>query len=307
MPAPLTEEGPEGRTILELARTPSLRACEGVRLRLSAARSHIVVSAELGRQDEDVGSPAEFYDDLSTRYHHLYPNWQVAIDEQGRALDEVLARSQGRGPHRILDAAAGIGTQLLGLAAHGHRLCGSDVSPGAIRRARVETTARGVTAAFAVADIRALPYADGRFDAVVCADNAVAHLLSPQDLTAALDEFRRVIRPGGHVLVSTRDYEQARHLHPTGTSPQVSRDGKSLVVTFQVWDWCPDGKRYDLRHFQLVQDRSGWTVTQRTSRLWAVTRRELGTCAERAGLDDVHWLLPDHSRFFQPLLLARVP
>lgn len=287
---------------------PSRPVAEGhERLGLGAASRHTVVSAEPGRQDDDVGSPAEFYDDLSRRYHHLYPDWQVAIDEQGRALDEVLVRCQGRGPHRILDAAAGIGTQLLGLAAHGHRLCGSDVSAGAIHRARGEATARGVAAAFAVADLRNLPYADGRFDAVVCADNAVAHLLSPQDLTAALGELRRVVRPGGHVLVSTRDYEQARQLHPTGTAPRVSRDGSSLVVTFQVWDWCRDAVRYDLRHFQLVQEGSGWAVTQRTSRLWAVTRRELSTCAERVGLDALHWLSPEQSRFFQPLLVAHVP
>ena len=64
-----------------------------------------------------MGSVADFYDDLSTGYHHLYPDWQAAINEQGRALHDVLTRCQGPGPHRVLDAAAGIGTQLLGLVA----------------------------------------------------------------------------------------------------------------------------------------------------------------------------------------------
>ena len=251
-------------------------------------------------------SPSEFYDDLSPGYHHLYPDWQAAIAEQGMALHAVLVRSQGPGPHRVLDAAAGIGTQLLGLAEHGHRLCGSDVSPGAIHRARVECADRDVAAAFTLADMRALPFADDSFDAVVCADNAVAHLLSPGDLMAALAEMRRVVAPGGHVLVSTRDYEQARQLHPPGTAPQVSRAGLTTTVTFQVWDWRGDGTSYDLHHFQLVQARGGWTVTQRTARLWAITRRELSECSQRAGLD-AHWLMPDESRFFQPLLVARVP
>ena len=142
---------------------------------------------------------------------------------------------------------------------------------------------------------------------MVCADNAVAHLLSPRDLTAALAEMRGVVRPGGHVLVSTRDYEEARLVHPTGTAPQVSRSGSASILTFQVWDWRRDGMRYDLRHFQLAQEGSSWVVTERTSLLWAVSRRELGDCARRADLDDVHWLLRDESRFFQPLLVASPP
>ena len=77
-------------------------------------------------------------------------------------------------------------------------------------------------------------------------------------------------------------------------------------MTFQVWDWRRDGITYDLQHFQLVQGRSGWTVTQRSARLWAITRSELSTCSQLAGLD-AYWLMPDESRFFQPLLVARVP
>jgi SAM-dependent methyltransferase len=219
----------------------------------------------------------------------------------------VLVRCQGPGPHRVLDAAAGIGTQLFGLASRGHRLCGNDLSAGAISRARAESVLRGVPAAFTVADMRALPYADDSLDAVVCADNAVAHLESPHDLTAALAEMRRVVRPGGHVLVSTRDYEEARQVHPPGTAPQVSRNGGTTTVAFQVWDWHDDGIGYDLRHFQLTDDGAGWVVAERTSRLWAVSRRELADCARLAGLNDACWLLPDESRFFQPLLVAGVP
>lgn len=108
-------------------------------------------------------------------------------------------------------------------------------------------------------------------------------------------------------MVSTRDYEQARQVHPSGTPPQVSRRDGALTVTFQVWDWRPDGKRYDLQHFQLAQDVGDWVVTRRTSRLWAINRRELTACARRAGLEKVDWLLPEESRFFQPLLIGQAP
>lgn len=54
----------------------------------------------------------------------------------------VLCRYLGPGPHRILDAAVGLGTQLLGLAAYGHALYGSDgVRRGSAER---ECAARGI-------------------------------------------------------------------------------------------------------------------------------------------------------------------
>lgn len=121
-----------------------------------------------------------------------------------------------------------------------------------------------------------------------CADNAVA-------------------RPGGHVLVSARDYEQARRVHPSVTPPQVWRVDGSVSVTFQVWDWWPDGQRYDLQHFHLAEAGGGWAVTRRTSCLWAVSRQELTECAELAGLTHVEWLPALDSGFFQPLLIARTP
>ena len=46
-----------------------------------------------------------------------------------------------------------------------------------MRRAWAEAGRGGLSPALAVADMRALPSAGGTFDAVVCADNAVAHLM----------------------------------------------------------------------------------------------------------------------------------
>lgn len=252
-------------------------------------------------------SPADFYDELAAAYHRLYPDWEAACRDQGRALHGLLSRHLGPGPHTVLDAAAGIGTQLLGLAAHGHRLCGTDISQQAVLRARAECAKHRLDAALGVADMRALPFADGSFDAALCADNAIAHLMSAAEVTRALGELRRVTRPGGLVLVTIRDYEQARLEHPSGTLPQVSTHGDDVTVFFQVWDWREDGERYDLQHFQLVGDGHAWRVARRRASYWAITRDELTGCAEQAGIAHTAWLLPAESGFFQPLLMGRVP
>ncbi|WP_406086304.1 hypothetical protein [Streptomyces virginiae] len=41
---------------------------------------------------------------------------------------------------------------------------------------------------------------------MVCADNALPHLLTARDVTAGLAETRRVRRPGGLPPLSTRPY-----------------------------------------------------------------------------------------------------
>jgi glycine/sarcosine N-methyltransferase len=255
-------------------------------------------------EPSEADGPAAFYDSLAATYDRLYPDWELASREQGDALQRLLAAAVRPGPLDVLDAAVGIGTQLLGLARHGHRLTGTDLSPAAVDRASSECAARGVVADLRVADMRRLPFPDDRFDALICADNAVAHLLTHADLVAALREFGRVVRPGGVLVISIRDYEQARADRLPGTMPQVSEDG----IAFQVWQWHEDGSRYDLRHFQLMADGDGgWEVTCRRSTLWAMTRQELSAGVDDVGMSQASWLLPEQTGFFQPLLLAPVP
>ncbi len=202
----------------------------------------------------------------------------------------------------VLDAAVGIGTQLLGLARCGHRMTGTDISHNAVRRAKAECSVRGITAKLGVADMRNLPFPDRRFDALICADNALAHLMSHDDVVAALREQRRVTRSGGVVLVSIRDYEQARREQLPGTLPQPSENS----IAFQVWGWHDDRTRYDLQHFQLNNDAGAWHVVCRRATLWAMTRNELSSCAEEAGLVGTQWLMPEQTGFFQPILLGEV-
>src|SRR6266508_6505626 len=124
------------------------------------------------------GSPAGFYDGLAASYDRIYPDWEASFRRQGDALHAAIGGELGSGRRRVLDCAVGVGTQLLGLAAHGHLLAGSDVSTVALRRARAECARRGVRAALVPADMRALPFADGSFEGVVCADSALPHLLT---------------------------------------------------------------------------------------------------------------------------------
>jgi glycine/sarcosine N-methyltransferase len=264
----------------------------------------------------DADAVRRAYDDLAADYDRIYPDWRASSRRQGQALHGVLtAELAPDAGLRVLDCAAGIGTQLLGLAALAGTCAGTDLSVAALRRARDEATLRGLpagaVAGFAVADMRRLPLADASFDAVVCADNSLPHLLTAADVRAALREMRRVTVAGGAVLVSTRDYDDLRRTRPESTPVTVLRRDGQVSAAFQVWTWHDDGERYDFDHFVLHRDEepdhgaAAWRMAHRRATYWALTRDELAALAVEAGLVGVRWLQPEQSGFFQPLLVAR--
>jgi glycine/sarcosine N-methyltransferase len=244
-----------------------------------------------------------FYDDLAATYDQVYADWPASISRQGDALDTVLSRAGVGRAAAVLDCSCGIGTQSLGLALAGRDVTGTDLSPAAVTRALVEARARGLTVRLAAADMRALPFTDGVFDAVVCADNSLPHLTTPDSLTTALREMNRVLRPGGTVLVTTRDYDALLSERPTSTPPAVSRTPWGRIITFQLWRWHDDGQRYDFEHFQVTAPDAGSpTVRRRTATYWALTRHQLELAFRRAGLITPVWHEPADTGFFQPIL-----
>jgi ubiquinone/menaquinone biosynthesis C-methylase UbiE len=249
---------------------------------------------------------AGFYDDLAGTYDRIFSDWHHSVLAQGRTLDTLVRHELGDHGERVLDCAAGIGTQLLGMAQHGHEVAGADLSAGALRRARIEARRIGVPAPLAVADMRRLPYADAGFGVVVCADNAIAHLLDDGDLDRALGEMRRVLREGGLLVLTLRDYDRLAQDRPPVLPTHLSRSDNGLSVTVPLCEWAEDGTGYLLRQLQLTeQPGGGWVTVERRVRCRAYGRAEVREAAEAAGFARVRWVMPTEGFFYQPVLLAR--
>ena len=100
---------------------------------------------------------------------------------------------------RVLDAGCGRGETLLACARAGAEVAGIDYSPAAI-----ELTGELLAdhpADLRVGSITELPWPDGSFDRVQFSD--VVEHLDPAQTVPALRELRRVLRPGGYLLVHT--------------------------------------------------------------------------------------------------------
>jgi ubiquinone/menaquinone biosynthesis C-methylase UbiE len=133
-----------------------------------------------------------------------YRAWSATYDEPGNGLfdsdepvvHEILDRLRAG---TALDAACGTGRYAAYLAGRGHRVLGVDGSAEMLDQAR----SRVPTGTFVRADLHRLPLADDAVDLVV-SGLALVHVPA---LAPVLAEFARVLRPGGHLVISDVHHE----------------------------------------------------------------------------------------------------
>lgn len=127
-----------------------------------------------------------------------YEDWYWWHRARRRIIDRLLRRALGPNRHdlQILDVGAGTGATSRALQKYGHVLA-VDFSPEAV------TIARGRGLAVARMDARALALPDASFDLVVALD-MIEHL---EDDIGAVQELRRVLKPGGVLLVTVPAYK----------------------------------------------------------------------------------------------------
>ncbi|MBZ5551730.1 MAG: class I SAM-dependent methyltransferase [Acidobacteriia bacterium] len=251
-------------------------------------------------------STEKFYDDLVPYYDLIFPDWNESMARQGDALARViregLHQSAGASP-RVLDAAAGIGTQALPLAARGFRVTARDLSPQAIARLTREAAARGLSLDAGVADMRAVgATVNDRFDAVLCCDNSLPHLLTDADIAAAFSEFQAVLIEGGVCVCSVRDYDRIDHVGTTQHKYGERRRGEQVFHLWQQWRWI-NRTHYDVTF--VIEEQMAYGPIERVrtvTRYYAIGIPRLLELMAAAGftscrrMDDI---------FYQPLLIGQ--
>ena len=244
----------------------------------------------------------DFYDRMAPFYHLIFPDWDASIERQAGELAGIIRGRWGEGVRSILDVTCGIGTQAIGLARRGFEVTGSDLSAGAIARAREEADRHGVSIDFSTCDVREAHAHHGRrFDVVVSCDNAITHLMTDDDLVRALRQMYDCTRPGGGCLVTVRDYDR----EPRGTGlikPYgVREEGGRRYVIFQVWDF--DGPAYDLAMYFVADDRASGQVPTHVlrTRYNAVGTDHLLSLMRAAGFTATARI---DGAFYQPVLVG---
>jgi len=158
---------------------------------LGSLRKHTVGTAETLKRFDPLppeGDPT--YDSVAELYDEVFADITVREDEW-RWLDARLPRE----PLRYLDLGCGNGALLMQLGGRVASGAGVDASAGMVERARLRAAGRG-NLEFARVDGPSLPFPDASFD-------MVTSLLSFRylDWDPLMNEVRRVLRPGGRLLI----------------------------------------------------------------------------------------------------------
>ena len=152
-----------------------------------------------GSNQEKKQQVEDMFDDIAPQYDFLNRFLSLGIDVQWRKKAiRRLAKSQ---PKHILDVATGTGDVALMTydLLHPERITGVDISSGMLQIGREKIAKAGLLEKIELrqADSTALPFEDNSFEAVTVAFG----VRNFQDLEKGLSEMRRVLKPGGKLVV----------------------------------------------------------------------------------------------------------
>lgn len=145
-----------------------------------------------GREADLVAATIAAYDSDAATYADSYTTWAPAADTTNLPALTVAGLGPGSA---VLDIGSGSGRDLATFRAGGYRAVGIDASEKLAHHARK-------AAPVVCADMRTMPFTDHTFDAALAAASLL-HLPDP-DAASALVEIRRVLRPGGRLVVAVK-------------------------------------------------------------------------------------------------------
>jgi SAM-dependent methyltransferase len=156
--------------------------------------------------------------------HWWYRGRRIVLE---RVMDG-LELPCGESPPRILDAGCGSGRNMVEFARRG-AVTGVELSPASVEKARARNSGEVIEGS-----VLQMPFSDASFDLAASLD-VIEHL---EDDLGALRELRRVVAPGGALLVTVPAYQ---------------------------WLWSGHDeinhhhRRYTRRSLLAVAERAGWT------------------------------------------------
>jgi ubiquinone/menaquinone biosynthesis C-methylase UbiE len=162
--------------------------------------------------------------------------YEESIDDEHSDSDtaEILGLLDLPTGSRILDVPCGHGRIARRLAAAGMEVTGVDLTHAYIEQARADPNLPPSGVTYVEGDVRNLPV-EGPFDAVVCWLNSFGYY-DDEDCHRVLEEFHRVLQPGGKVAIDTMHHDGGvRHFTPAPDAVVVRR-GKDSMIELSTWD-----------------------------------------------------------------------
>jgi len=143
--------------------------------------------------------------DFWNRFARIYDHFMRRFTPDYPTIIARIAQDVGEA-QRVLEVATGTGLIALELGEK-HEVDAIDISPAMIAQAEEKMQARGLAGIrFRVGSAYELPWQDGEFDVVICA-NALHVMAQPE---RALAEMKRVLKAGGRFIAPTYCHNENR-------------------------------------------------------------------------------------------------
>ena len=227
------------------------------------------------------------YRSLASVYEWLVGEELTSPAGSARAFETVTS---GLGSEaRILDCACGIGLLAVGLAQAGFQVIACDASPAMVERTQRLARAQAVEVPARVCRWDQLPEQGwpGRFDAVFCVGNSLAHATGRDGRRAALRGMASVLADGGVLVLTSRNWEQIR---AAGSRLDVwdrlvERAGRTAMVVYS-WQIPP---AWETEHqveisVAVLQEGDRLQVTTERLPIWPFTHNDLRDDLTATGL-----------------------
>jgi ubiquinone/menaquinone biosynthesis C-methylase UbiE len=139
--------------------------------------------------------------ELSIQEKYAQPSvvdFWVNLSQDGlQKCEEEMVRRYLPPQSRLLDAGCGTGRAGLALEKMGYRVTGVDLSLSMLAGGRALSAQSKLSAA----NLLALPFADGSFEAVIMFFGALQHIPGGTRRRQAIAEMARLVQPGGYLIL----------------------------------------------------------------------------------------------------------
>ena len=136
----------------------------------------------------------------------------------------------------VLDVGCFFGNNLFPFAAKGANCFGVDIHENIAKKAAIIFKNKGYNGKFTKGKNTSIPHPDNTFDLLISV-NTIHYEPSRESITDAIQEFKRVLKPGGRFYIST-----------VGTNHDIRKKAKKIKENvYEIRDW--DFRDGEIFHF----------------------------------------------------------
>lgn len=229
------------------------------------------------------------YNTFSDDYDR-FVNWKNRLGFELPFIEKTISlASRETGKLAVLDAACGTGMHAIALAKLGFSVSGADLFPEMIARAKENAAREGVKVHFEPAGFGSLErtFGSAKMDALLCLGNSLPHVEGIAGLENAVRDFAAVLRPGGILLLQSRNFDKVLQEKMRWMDPQAHQEDGKEWIFIRFYDFDPDG----YIQFNILtlyrEDAGGWQQTLRTTTLYPVLQADLEPVLQQTGFKNI--------------------